>query len=186
MPGRDALSMKCIGLVVISLDGCITRHNEEGAGFASVADQQFFRTVLQEFDSCVFGSRTFQASQPVILSHLTPQRLRIVMTRHPEQYAHFHQPELLEFTSAPPAEIIVDLQHRNKQRCAILGGGSVYTAFLENGLMDELWVTVEPRIFGMGKSLVTRLMDIQMSLKDAIRLSANTLLLKYAILREGK
>ncbi len=174
--------MECVGLVVMSLDGRITRHHEAGVGFASAADQQFFRAALQDFDCCVFGGNTFRVSQSAILAHLSPQRLRIVLTRHPELYADFYQPDVLEFTNLALPEIVADLQRRNKQRCAVLGGAEIYTLFVEHALLHELWVTVEPQILGEGKTLLTQPANIHLSLKQTIKLSDDTLLLKYSIL----
>jgi len=173
--------MKCIGLVVMSLDGRITRHHQEGVGFASDADQHFFHAALRDFDSCVFGGQTFRSSQSAILKHLSPQRLRVVMTRRPEDYAGVYQPGLLEFTSLTPPEIMADLQNRDKQRCAILGGAEIYTLFFHYGLLHELWVTVEPQLFGAGKPLLTQPADIRLCLNHVMHLSKDTLLLKYAV-----
>lgn len=36
---------------------------------------------------------------------------------------------------------------------AVLGGGAVYRFMLENGLLDEIFVTIEPLIFGRGKEM---------------------------------
>ena len=176
-----SVRMKCIGLVVMSLDGRITRHHQEGIEFASAVDQQFFHAALQDFDSCIFGAHTFRISQSAILAHRSKCRLRVVMTRHPEEYAAFYQSDTLEFTNLTPPEIVADLQGRNNQRCAILGGAEIYTLFFQHALLHELWVTVEPQIFGAGKPLLTQPIDIQLSLNHVIHLSKDTLLLKYAV-----
>ena len=36
---------------------------------------------------------------------------------------------------------------------AVLGGGRVYRFMLENGFLDEIFVTIEPLIFGRGKEM---------------------------------
>jgi len=175
--------MDSIGIVVISLDGRITRPAEEGVSFNSAADRKYFREALQEFDCCVLGAKTFLASKTGILANLSPERLRIVLTRHPVQYTAYHQPGLLEFINASPQEVMADLQRRNKHRCAVLGGGEIYALFLTHHLLDELWITVEPLIFGAGKLFVPSQIDVQLSLKECVQLSEDTLLLKYAVQR---
>lgn len=171
--------MDIIGIAVISLDGFITKHDEEGVSFGSKADQQFFREALQEFDCCIFGSKTFLASKTGILRNLTTQRLRIVLTRSPEKYATYQKTDRLEFTNASPEEILTALTRREKRRCAVLGGGEIYRLFVD--LLDELWLTVEPGLFGTGTKLISEKTDVRLTLKEHRKIGENTLLLKYAL-----
>lgn len=173
--------MEIIGIAAMSVDGFITKHEEEGVAFTSTADKQFLREVLQEFDSCIFGSKTFLASKRGILRNLTQERLRIVMTRSPEKYSAYHHPDMLEFTNDSAEDIVADLQKRGKERCAVLGGSEIYTLFFTNHLLDELWVTIEPKLFGVGKKLVIESMDIPLTLKEMLKLSEDTILLKYTV-----
>ncbi len=174
--------MRVIALAAMSLDGCITQHDRKGTAFASSADQRFFQAALADFDCCIFGSKTFEVSHAAIVRHLTAERLRIVLTRSPEKYAALRQPEMLEFTDAPPETILAELQQRRKRRCAILGGSDVYTLFLAQRLIDELWMTVEPRIFGEGTRLTSGRLDCSMRLISHERLAEDTLLLRYEII----
>ncbi|MBD3304921.1 hypothetical protein GF339_01030 [candidate division KSB3 bacterium] len=175
--------METIGIVAVSLDGFITKHQDEGTAFTSEADKQFFRKVLREFDCSIFGAKTFLTSKEGILRHLTPDQLRIVLTRSPERYAAYQQTGLLEFSSRSPEQLLRELAQRQKTRCAVLGGGAVYTLFLATPLLDELWVTLEPRLFGTGKQLITEQGDVRLSLKSVDPLSHDTLLLKYTVLK---
>ena len=177
--------MEIVAIAAMSIDGFITKNDEEGVAFTSAADKKFFREALMEFDCCIFGSKTFFASKTGILNNLTKERLRIVLTRSPEQYTAYQYPDMLEFTSHSPEDIVADLQKRKKIRCAVLGGGKVYTLFLAKNLLDELWLTVEPRIFGDGKKFIAERIDITLLLKDMLKLSEHTILLKYTILSNG-
>ena len=67
--------MQIIGIAAISVDGFITRHDEEGTAFTSPEDKRFFREVLQGFDCCILGSKTFLASKAGILRNVTKERL---------------------------------------------------------------------------------------------------------------
>jgi dihydrofolate reductase len=171
--------MKTIGIVAMSLDGRITKHQSEGVAFTSQEDKRYFSQVLKTFDCCVLGAKTFESTKTTILKSNQTERLQIVLTRDPNNYQRYTQPDRLEFSDLPIGEVLADLQDRQKHRCAILGGSWVYAECLEHGLMDELWVTLEPLIFGEGKHLVDRIVDCQLSLQSVDRLSSNTLLLKY-------
>lgn len=173
--------MEIIAIAAMSVDGFITKHNEAGTGFTSAADQQFFHDALNQFDCCIFGSKTFLASQAMILRNLSPERLRIVLTRSPGKYAAYQHPGMLEFCHASPEDMLSELQKRGKRRCAVLGGGEVYTLFLKEHLLHELWLTFEPGIFGDGKKFVTEAVNVGLELRDVQKLSPNTILLKYRI-----
>jgi dihydrofolate reductase len=177
----NAASMKSIGIVAMSLDGRITKHQSEGAAFTSPQDQHYFRQVLKTFDCCILGAKTFEVIKTALLNSKQTERLQIVLTRNPSQYQEYTKPNVLEFTDSPIAEVFADLRARGKQRCAILGGAWIYGECLQNNLMDELWVTLEPLIFGEGKPFVNRIVDCQLTLQSVEHLAENTLLLKYRV-----
>ncbi len=171
--------MKTIGIVATSLDGYITKHDSEGATFTSAADQKYFKEALKTFDCSVMGARTFAASKDAILKSLHLERLRIVWTRSPEKYAQYQQADRLEFSAENLKSILEELQARGKQRCAILGGTSVYSTCLEQDLLDELWLTLEPVLFGRGKKLAEGTLELRLELVSVEPLAKDTLLLKY-------
>jgi dihydrofolate reductase len=171
--------MTTVGMVAMSLDGCITRHAGEGTAFASREDQIHFRRALAEFDCSVMGSGSFEAHRTAILAALGPQRLRIVLTGSQAKYADLRQTGRLEFRQAAPAGILEELAALGRTRCAVLGGARVYTDFIRAGLMDELWVTLEPLAFGAGRRLFEGEIDFGFTLLGCAALSADTLLLKY-------
>jgi dihydrofolate reductase len=171
--------MKTIGMAVMTLDGCITRHAGEGTAFASREDQAHFHQVLNEFDCSVMGSRSFEIHRSAIMAALDQQRLRIVLTDSPAKYAELQRPGSLEFRRANPAGLLDELAARGLGRCAVLGGARVYTDFIRAGLMDEVWLTLEPLGFGTGRRLFEGDIDFRFSLLSAETLSSDTLLLKY-------
>ena len=65
---------------------------------------------------------------------------------------------------------------------AVLGGTKTYTWFLENDLLDELYITIEPIVFGRGLPLFESSEDINVQLKLESTKQLNekgTLLLHY-------
>lgn len=171
--------MHVILLAVQSLDGFITRHDTPGSHFASSADQKHLSQALQNFDCSIMGGTTYRISRDVIKAQLKPGRLRIILTQQSDSFASDTVPGVLEFSSSQPRELLSELSGRGCQRCALLGGAQVYSLFLENSFVDEAWITVEPRLFGRGTSLLTKAHDLSMQLQSVENLSANTLLLKY-------
>jgi dihydrofolate reductase len=175
--------MRVTLIAVQSLDGFITRHNESGAGFASAADQAHFRTVLREYDCGVVGRATYDQMRAGGRFTPSPTRRRVVLTRSPEQFAAQAVPGALEFTAAPPAEIVARLRSEGCRACALLGGAQVDSLFFDAGLVDELWLTVEARLFGGGTPLLAAQADVRLHLVTHEQLGDHVLLLKYAVVR---
>ena len=164
-----------------SLDGFITRHDTPGSNFASKADQSFFREALRGFDCCVMGATSYREARAIIQKNLVSDRIRIVLTRKPEVFAHDAAPGKLEFVNSPPTQLVTDLRQRGFQRCAILGGAQIHSLFLGAGLIDELWLTVEPLLFGGGTPLLAERTSAKLTLISSQNLAPNTLLLKYRV-----
>lgn len=162
-----------------SLDGFIARHDQPGTGFCSEADSSFLRTALLDFDSLIMGRKTFDTLRERIENSNTTRYLRKIVTRTPQHYFSSHRENLVEFTDATPSQILAELGQRGRKNAALLGGGEIYTAFLEANLVDELWLTLEPQIFGTGTPLATRPLNQHFQLTSAENLSPDTLLLKY-------
>ena len=164
-----------------SLDGFITRHDKPGSDFASEGDRVFFREALRGFDCCVMGAETYRVSRDTIRGTLMPNRLRLVLTRQPALFVDDAIAGKLEFVDTPPAQLAGDLSERGFQRCAILGGAQIHTAFFGAGLVDEVWLTVEPLIFGGGTPLLAGPASVTLTLLSSEKLAASTLLLKYRV-----
>jgi len=171
--------MKVIGIAVTSLDGYITKHGSPGVGFASQADQQFFKKSLAVFDCSVFGAKTFEVSKESILRGLHHKRLRIVITRNPAKYKEYEKKDVLEFHNKSALATLNYLKNKGKHACAILGGSQIYSEYLRQGLLYELWLTIEPRLFGRGKKLIQEKVDVELTLQRVERLADNTILLRY-------
>lgn len=171
--------METIAIVVMSLDGCLTKHDTDGPDFASPADQNFFRRTLATFDCALMGGASYRAARERILANPRPNHLRMVLTRTPANYQQDAKPGALEFRSDEPAEALVRLRTRGLQRCALVGGARLITGALTAKLLDQLWITVEPVVFGQGRRLVEGALNAHFELLGAGSIGPNTLLLRY-------
>ena len=167
------------GIVVMSLDGCLTRHGQAGTGFASAADHAFFREALSGFDCSIAGRKTFEAGRESILRARDGSRLQMILTTTPARFAAEARPEHLEFRDQDMAAVVKELKGRGRTRCAVVGGTSLYRDACALGLLDELWITVEPLAFGEGVRMFDGPVDFAFELMSFEALSPQTLLLKY-------
>jgi riboflavin biosynthesis pyrimidine reductase len=175
--------MRMVLIAAQSLDGFITRHGEPGTAFTSAEDKAYFRAVVAGFDVGIIGGETYRVSRDFIRASLPARLLRVVLTRSPARYADEARPGVLEFTNAEPADLAAGLRARGFQRCALLGGSHVHSLFFEAGLTDEIWLTVEPALFGGGTPLLARRADVRLNLLAVEKLGPATLLLKYQVRR---
>lgn len=166
-------------IVAQSIDGFITRHDKAGTQFCSESDQTFFFKALQQFDCQIMGRATYELSREKIRDALGKKRLRKIITRNPERWASEAVAGSLEFTNASPKNLVDELKARDCASCALLGGTQTYSAFLQADCVDEIWITLEPTIFGSGKKLAEGQLDTAFTLLSAEQLSPNTILLKY-------
>ena len=90
----------------------------------------------------------------------------------------------MEFTDKPPRQILLDLAGRGFSSVAVIGGAQIFTQFLEEGLCDELAITIEPKIFGTGINIFNDfLRDVSLKLLEVRKLNEDAVLLYYRIIR---
>ena len=173
--------MKTVLIAVMSIDGCITRHDGSGAGsWASPEDQAHFRASSSLCDVRIFGSGTYTPDRDWFRTVLAGGVRRVVMTRRPDEFAADAVAGQLEFTSESPGTLIDRLRSDGHTRCAILGGGAIYGAFLREDLIDEIELTIEPVMFGSGVRLAGGdPIDQRFELVSIEKLNASTLLARY-------
>lgn len=171
--------MRVTLMAAISLDGFITKHDRGGSGFTSPEDKRFFQEAVLDFDCLIFGSGNYRQSSPWIRSHLRENQLKVVVTRSPERYRNEEKENELEFVSGSPARICRDLASRGYRNACLLGGGKIYGLFLADQAVDELWLTLEPLLFGEGIKLAETKLDFTGELISCEKLNPSTLLLKY-------
>jgi dihydrofolate reductase len=68
----------------------------------------------------------------------------------------------------------------------VVGGAHIGTSFLKEQLIDELWLTIEPRIFGAGSNFaIEEKLDINLQLIKCEKVNTRgTLITKYAVLKK--
>lgn len=136
-----------------------------------------FKRVSQEAGVVVMGSRTFDT-----IGRALPGRLNVVMTRRPEQY---ESAENLVFWSGSPRSLLDDLNSKGFETVALAGGATINSLFARDGLIDELYLTIAPKLFGQGLSLFAESLELDLELLEVRRLHAQTILLTYRINNSG-
>lgn len=102
------------------------------------------------------GKQTFLASKPSRQSKNT-NRLSIILTHNTSELAKYSVPGMREFWDKSASETVNELEKRGIKSAALLGGANINSQFFSAGLVDELWLTVEPSyLAGVVRLLTTQ------------------------------
>lgn len=133
-----------IALATVTLNGKIATSENDQITWHSHEDIKLFVQDTKDSGVVIMGRTTYE--QIAKRGRTLPGRHKVVMTTSPEKYDNTEE---IEFTDESPKEIIARLSKTYKDIC-VIGGGQIYTHFLEAGLIDEIRVTIAPFIFGKG------------------------------------
>jgi dihydrofolate reductase len=169
--------MKLLLMMAQSVDGIIARHNRHFPDWTCPADKQLFKRVTTDAGVLIMGSRTYAT-----IGKPLPDRLNVVYTRHPELLP---QGDNVRFTMLEPRVLLSQLEAEGYERAVLTGGSAINSFFAKSHIIDEIFVTIAPRIFGRGLTMFDDSVDFELELLDCSKLDAHTLLLHYRVLKEG-
>jgi dihydrofolate reductase len=139
-------------VMVSSLDGKITQGDDpDVSSWTSSEDKTLFASLKEQATLLIMGRQTYEVAKPYM--KLSASTLRVVMTHTPEQYRDDAIPGQLEFTNQSPKELVTSLEQRGFQDALLLGGGQTNGVFLDEGLVSQFRLTLEPVVLGGGKEL---------------------------------
>ncbi len=161
-------------IVAVTADGYIGRGVDQSSlEWTSAEDKRFFVEKTKEIGTVIVGRTTFETfARPL------PNRRNIVLTGEPERYAGV---EGAEFTSESPGVLLERLKSEGVERVAVIGGARVYSQFLTEGLVTDMYLTVEPIVFGGGIKFLELEHPIQLELVEQYPLNNETMLLHYSV-----
>lgn len=137
--------MSCvyIAIAAVSIDGMIARYPGEPSDWTSYEDKKFLHTELDRCDAVVVGRTTYMIAKKPLA-----KRTCLVCTRSVEtvQDVDAHC-TLINLETVSLDAIVGDLGY---ERIAILGGSQIYSYFFAHDKVDEIYLTIEPVVFGTG------------------------------------
>jgi dihydrofolate reductase len=138
--------MKIILMAAVTLDGKIARNEAHFVDWSSREDKKLFYSTSKRAGVIIVGNNTYKTFPSPL-----PGRLHVVLTSTTEDKQD--TPGLVEYNNAPPEQIVAGLEARGYTEAVLTGGAQINALFLRSGLVDEIWLTVEPLIFGIGIDL---------------------------------
>lgn len=159
--------------MAMTADGKIAKNSTQLANWTSHEDKKLFVEISKQHGVIMMGENTFNTFPKPL-----PGRLNVVFTKqeNPEEINE------VKWVSGEPEKVLEELEILG-YKSALLGGGTTLNSlFLKNKLINEIILTVEPKIFGSGLSLFNEDINADLELITMKKLNENTIMLKYKVI----
>jgi dihydrofolate reductase len=163
--------IQCFIIAAMSADGYIARDSSlPSTAWTSKEDKKRFVAITKKAGVVIMGLNTWKTFGK-------PLKDRLTVVYSPEPIADL--PEGVEITAKSSADLLAELDGRGFKEAAICGGSQIYTMFMKSGLVNKLYLTIEPVVFGDGIRLFKENLDYKLKLIESIKTEDGTLLLEY-------
>ncbi|MBI4592146.1 dihydrofolate reductase [Candidatus Uhrbacteria bacterium] len=160
-------------IAAMSADGKIAQaEGQSSLDWTSKEDTRFFIDKTKEAGVVIMGRKTFDT-----IGKPLKGRKIIVMSRE----SRASNMEGVEYTNLSPRALLDQLATQDVTTVVIAGGSSIYSQFLQDGLVTDLYLTIEPYLFGSGVPLASGFERIDMKLVSAAPLNNQAVLFHYKI-----
>ncbi|MFA6520044.1 MAG: dihydrofolate reductase family protein [Candidatus Paceibacterota bacterium] len=166
--------VKYTAFVAASIDGRIAKSNNSGTDWTSKEDWRYFQKALSKVDAVIAGYNTYQQASPRL-----KKRNTFVLT---SRVKSVKKEGIVTFINPKKFNLKKFLETSNYKNVAIVGGSKAYNFCLENKMLDELLVTIEPYVFTNGVPMFTgeKFKKYKLSLESIKKLNQKgTILLSY-------
>ena len=166
--------MKVTLLMAVTADGKIGKSADHFPDWTGSEDKRMFKEMTRKAGVVIMGSKTFDT-----LGKPLPNRENVVLTRSKSRTSDW--PNLV-FSGEPPGKILSALQKKGFSHAILCGGATINMLFARENLIDEIVLTIVPKIFGTGLSLFQDSIDLNLQLEALERLGKNLIVVRYRVL----
>lgn len=180
--------MRTILYMAQSLNGYIAKENNDTSWIGS-SDLRRFQELTTKAGNVVLGSLTYEVMKAEGQFPL-PNRTCVVMTHNVLAHSA-EQSDQVIFTDGTPGEVVAMLSKKGFEEIMVIGGGKLNKSFLEQDLIDEIYITMEPIIFGQGIHLIDPTdfigglpeLEVRLELLETYEVSKDEIQLHYRVLK---
>lgn len=167
--------MKIILYMAVSIDGIAALDEKTGIErYGSSEDRDFFLAGAKACDAVIMGKNTAASFKVNGVPNF-------VLT-HDKNFSQAQDARGFERVclSGEPQEICAALEARGIKKAALLGGPSTNLLFFRAGLVDEIFLTVEPVLLGRGLRFLSEPLESRWTLAGTKKLNkGGTIVLHY-------
>ncbi|HTF21635.1 MAG TPA: dihydrofolate reductase [Chryseolinea sp.] len=135
-----------------------------------------FDAICERMKAVIMGRKTYNILDPDYL----PLKVggTIVVLTHDVRTRPAN--ESVMFTNKTPKEIVAMLEAMGHIEAVIIGGALTMSQFINDGLVDDLYIVMEPVIFGNGLRLLTDIeLESKLTLLEVTKMNDGTIELHY-------
>lgn len=171
--------MKVILYMGISINGYVAK--EDGnSEWTSDEDLKGFYEHSKKAGNIIMGKNTFHAASKYGYFPFS-ESLNIILTH---QSIENKWKDKVIITCQSPKEILQTLEKKGFKEAFIAGGGQINSSFIKEKLIDEIYLDVEPLVFGKGiKLFADSDFEFNLELLECKNLNKNTIQLHYKVLK---
>jgi dihydrofolate reductase len=161
-------------MMAMTADGRIAKSSDHFPNWTSKEDKKMFMDVTKKTGVVIMGDKTFFTFPKPL-----QDRLNVVFTllENPPKT------ENVKWVTGEPEKVLSELEKMG-YKSAILGGGAyLNTQFLQKKLIDEIWLTVEPKIFGDGLGVFGGDFNVDLKLLNVEKINEDAVVVKYKVLK---
>jgi dihydrofolate reductase len=168
-------NIKVILLMATTVDGKIAKDPDHFPDWTGAEDKRFFARTSKEAGVVIMGSKTFDT-----FGNPLPGRKNVILTQNKSRRSTWDN---LVYTARKPELILNDLAKEGYTSAILAGGAAINTLFAQQDLIDEVVITLVPKIFGIGLSLFSSEVDLKLELIDMQKLGKDLVCLRYAVIK---
>lgn len=166
--------MKIILMMAMTLDGKIAKTSDHFPDWTSKEDKKLFAEISKKAGAVIMGDKTFFTFPSPLKG-----RLNVVFTLEKNPAPQ----EGVKWVSGELEKVLRELEGMGYKEVILGGGAYLNGSFLEKKLIDEIIVTVEPKIFGEGLPLFNGSFDIDLKLISCEKINGDSVVIKYQVVR---
>jgi len=135
-----------IMVAAVSIDGFIAPAGKQGSSWTSPEDKQFLHQILDTADVVIVGNTTYKiAKEPLSKRNCIILTKKVKDTKQPNKLSVYLNPKNVDLKTF--------IEQKKYRRVVVLGGAQAYSYCLEQKMVNEIYLTVEPVVFGRGLPL---------------------------------
>lgn len=170
--------MKTILYMATSIDGFVAK-KDDNTNFVSEIEWNSFRAMMKKVGNIIIGRRTFELMEKGGELPDLDEVTVVVITNNEFSVSDSR----IQVVNSPRQA--VDLLRKSFKQALVAGGGKINAVFMEQGLIDEVYLDIEPIALGDGIKLFSgKAFNRRLKLLGIKHLSENELQLHYRVLNK--
>lgn len=169
--------MKVTLYMAVTINGFIAKENDD-TSWVTGADWKKFKEISKRIGNVIIGRRTYKV---MLREKQFPlgDCLNIVLT---EKKTIKNRWKNVLFTNQSPKQVLKYLKRKGFKETLIAGGGKINGSFIKENLIDEIYLTIEPIVFGKGIKLFNDAdFETKLKLIKIAKISNNEIQVHYRI-----